>query len=327
VNVLRTALAAAIATPLFLTAACGGSSSGGGSSNNDAASAKQLPKTLVFSPLSLAPPALKGLSEGVKGYAKSKGWDVIVQDPNFDATKQNQQLNEVISAGRVGAAWVLANAPKSMGDLLKTAQAKGVPILVNGQPDEYGFTGPQPGITFDYIDYTAGGKELGSQLGKCITEKAGGAGKVLYTTSQEGSAGKEAFDTAALAALKAAAPNVTVVQNLPVVDRAKGQTDIGNVLQGNPDLVGVMSANDEGSLGALGAAGAAGKKLTCITDFGGNDEVLKDVKDGKMYASVALQFNDDMTQSFDTLVKMQANPKANGDILIVPQKTTTASGS
>src|SRR5262249_23323994 len=43
-----------------------------------------LPKTLVFSPLSLAPPALKGLSEGVKGYAGSKGWDVIVQDPNFD---------------------------------------------------------------------------------------------------------------------------------------------------------------------------------------------------------------------------------------------------
>ena len=325
-NVLRTALAAAIATPLFLTAACGGSSSGG-SSGTDAASGKQLPKTLVFSPLSLAPPALKGLSEGVKGYAKSKGWDVIVQDPNFDATKQTQQLNEVISAGRVGAAWVLANAPKSMGDLLKTAQAKGVPILVNGQPGEYGFTGPQPGITFDYIDYTAGGKELGSQLGKCITEKAGGAGKVLYTTSQEGSAGKEAFDTAALAALKAAAPNVTVVQNLPVVDRAKGQTDIGNVLQGNPDLVGVMAANDEGSLGALGAAGAAGKKLACITDFGGNDEVLKDVKDGKMYASVALQFSADMAQSFDTLVKMQADPKANGEILIVPQKTITTSGS
>ena len=95
------------------------------------------------------------------------------------------------------------------------------------------------------------------------------------------------------------------------------------MLQGHPDLVGVMSANDEGALGALGAAGAAGKKLACITDFGGNDEVLKDVKDGKIYASVALQFNADMAQSFDTLVKMQADPKANGEILIVPQKTIT----
>ena len=320
-TVLRTALAAALAAPLLLTAACGNSSGGGSAS---AGSGSKLPKTLVFSPLSLAPPALKGLSEGVKGYAKSKSWEVVVQDPNFDATKQTQQLNEVISSGRAGAAWVLAVAPKSMGQILKAAQSKGVPILVNGKPDEYGYTGPQPGITFDYIDYEAGGKELGSQLGKCITEKLGGTAKVLYTASQEGSAGKEVFDKSALDALKAAAPNATVVQSLPVTDRAKGQTDIGNVLQGNPDLKAVMAANDEGSLGALGAAEAAGKQLPCITDFGGNDEVLKNVQDGKMYASVALQFDADMKQSFDTLVKMQADPKANGEILIVPQKTTTA---
>jgi hypothetical protein len=30
-----------------------------------------------------------------------------------------------------------------------------------------------------------------------------------------------------------------------------------------------------------------------------------------------------MTQSFDTLVKMQADPKANGEVLIVPQKIVT----
>ena len=87
-----------------------------------------------------------------------------------------------------------------------------------------------------------------------------------------------------------------------------------------------MAANDEGSLAALGAFAAAGKTLTCVTDFGGNDEVLGDVKSGKIYASVALQFQADMTQSFDTLVKMQADPKANGDVLIVPQKVVTANG-
>src|SRR3954466_8773317 len=120
-NVLRTALAAAMATPLLFTAACGGSSSGGSSGAD--ASGKELPKTLVFSPLSLAPPALKGLSEGVKGYASSKSWEVIVQDPSFDATKQTQQLQEVISSGRAGAAWVIAVAPKSMGQIIKAAQS------------------------------------------------------------------------------------------------------------------------------------------------------------------------------------------------------------
>jgi ABC-type sugar transport system substrate-binding protein len=283
-----------------------------------------LPKTLVFSPLSLAPPALKGLSEGVKAYAGSKGWEVIVQDPNFDAAKQTQQLNEVLDSGRAGAAWVIAVAPQAMGDTLKAAQAKGIPILVNGKPEEYGYSGPQPGITFDYIDYTAAGTALGTQLGKCITAKLGGNAQVLYGTSAAGTAGKEDFDTAVQNGLAAAAPNAKIVTTLITTDRAKAQTDIGNALQGNPNINAVMAADDEGSLGALGAYDAAGKKLSCVTDFGGNDEVLADVKAGKIYASVALQFAADMKQSFDTLVKMQANPKANGLVLVVPQQVVTA---
>jgi ABC-type sugar transport system substrate-binding protein len=321
----RTVVAVAIASSsLLLTAACGSSSGDTGSPG--AAAAGKSTKTLVFSPLSLAPPALKGLSEGVKKYASAKGWDVIVQDPNFDATKQTQQLNEVISSGRAGAAWVIAVAPKSMASLIKTAQDKGVPILVNGQPDEYGYAGPQPGVTFDYIDYAAGGSALGQQLGKCVTEKLGGAAQVLYAASAEGTAGKQAFDTAAEQALKAAAPGATIVQTVIAKDRAQAQTDIGNALQGHPDLTAVMGANDEGALGALGAFAAGGKKLPCVSDFGGNEEVLKNVAGGKIYASVALQFEADMTQSFDTLVKMQADPKANGDVLQVPQKIVTANG-
>jgi ABC-type sugar transport system substrate-binding protein len=319
----RAVMAVGLGAVALVVAACGSSTNNNPSGQ---ASAGALPKTLVFSPLSLAPPALKGLSEGVKGYAASKGWEVIVQDPNFDPSKQTQQLSEVLSAGRAGAAWVIAVAPASMAPILKTAQEKGIPILVNGRPDEYGFSGPQPGITFDYIDYTAGGKALGEQLGKCITEKMGGKADVLVAASTEGQAGKKEFDTAAAEALKAAAPGANIVQTVIAKDRAQSQTDIGNALQGKPNLAAIMASNDEGALGALGAYAAAGKKLTCLTDFGGNDEVLGDVKSGKIYASVALQFAADMTQSFDTLVKMQANPKANGDVITVPQKVVTING-
>jgi ABC-type sugar transport system substrate-binding protein len=312
---------AVVAVAGLLLSACS-TSDGDGAAPAPAA----LPKTLVFSPLSLAPPALKGLSEGVKGYAGSQGWEVIVQDPNFDPTKQTQQLNEVLDSGRAGAAWVIAVAPNSMGDTLKAAQAKGIPILVNGKPEEYGYSGPQPGITFDYIDYKAGGTSLGQQLGKCITEKLGGNAQVLFATSSAGQAGKEEFESSAKAALLAAAPNAKIVSTVEAKDRAQSQTDIGNALQGNPGLNAVMASNDEGTLGALGAFDAASKPLPCVTDFGGNDEVLGDVKSGKIYASVALQFQADMTQSFDTLVKMQSDPKANGLVLTVPQKVVTAAG-
>ncbi|MFI7542303.1 sugar ABC transporter substrate-binding protein [Actinoplanes sp. NPDC049599] len=313
----------AFGAALLMLASCSHASDSGGST---AGAAAALPKTLVFSPLSLAPPALKGLSEGVKGYAGSKGWEVIVQDPNFDPSKQTQQLNEVLSAGRAGAAWIIAVAPPSLVPIIKTAQAKGIPLLVNGRPDEYGFTGPQPGITFDYIDYAAGGKALGEQLGACITEKMGGKAEVLAAQSAEGQAGKKEFEQAAAAALKAAAPGATIVQTVVAKDRAGAQTDIGNVLQGKPGLAAVLASNDEGALGAIGAFAAAGRTAQCVTDFGGNDEVLKSVADGKIYASVALQFQADMTQSFDTLVAMQADPKANGQVLVVPQKVVTAKG-
>jgi ABC-type sugar transport system substrate-binding protein len=317
---------AALGAVTLLLASCSTSSGTSSASTGATGASKALPKTLVFSPLALSPPALKGLSVGVTGYAKSKGWTVITQDPNFDASKQEQDLATVIDSGRVGAAWVLANDPKSMGPTIKEAQAKGVPILVNGQPSEYGYTGAQPGVTFDYIDYTAAGKALGDQLGQCIVKNAGGTGQVLFNQSAAGQAGKAQFDAAAVAALKAAAPNATIVQNLIVTDRAKGQVDVGNALQGHPKLVGVMSSTDEGTLGAQGAFKAAGKKLACNVDFGGDAEVLKDVAAGTIFASVALQFNADLAQSFDTLQSMSTNPKAVGQILTVPQKIITANG-
>src|ERR1700712_4428846 len=297
-----------VATLSLALAACGTS----GTDDSSSPSGKKLEKTIVFSPLSLAPPALKGLSDALKGYATSQGWKVIVQDPNFDPTKQNQGISEVLDSGRVGAAWVIAVAPKSMGGTIKSAQSKGVPILVNGKPQEYGYNGAQPGVSFSYIDYTAGGKALGDQLGKCLTAKNGGKGEVLFAKSSAGQAGKAEFEGAAKAALPAAAPGAKIVQSLEVKDRSSGQTDIGNALQGHPDLVGVMSSTDEGALGAQGAFGSANKKLLCNADFGGNDEVLADVKKGTIYSSVALQFQADLMQDFDELVKMQANPKAKG---------------
>jgi len=318
----------ALGAATLLLAACGSSStpstsSGGGSSSP----ASTLPKTLVFSPLSLAPPALKGLSEGVKAYGGKQGWEVIVQDPNFDAAKQVQQLTEVIDSGRAGAVWTIAVAPSSMGALITSAQGKGVPILVNGTPEEWGFNGAQPGVTFDYIDYTLAGTNMGTLLGTCITEKLGGKADVLFGEAPTGTAGKAEYDKAALEALTKTAPNAKVVQTIQTPDRAKAQTDIGAALQGHPNITAFMSSGDEGPLAALGAYSAAGKTLTCdVAGTAGNDETLKQVKAGKIYGVNALQFGADMAQSFDTLVKMQADPTAKGLVLTVPQKLVTANG-
>jgi ABC-type sugar transport system substrate-binding protein len=314
------ALAAAVT---LLAAAC---SSGNSPAATSSGQTKTLPKTLVFSPLSLAPPALKGLSVGVQGYGKSKGWQVQVQDPNFDPNKQAQSLDSVINSGVAGALWIIAVNPGALKDEVRAAQAKGIPVLLNGVPGDYGFSGLQPGITFDVIDYKAYGTALGQNLGQCINQKLGGTAQVLFAQSAVGTAGKADIEGTAAAALKATAPNATIVSTIIAKDRAGSQTDIGNALQGHPNIKAVMSTNDEGALGALGAFSAAGKQLGCLTEAGGNDEVLADVKAGKIYASVALQFQADMIQSFDTLAAMQSDPKTVGKQLNVPQKIITANG-
>ena len=320
------AITTAATAALLSLAACSSSSSSSGSSaaptgNGAAASSSgALPHTLVFSPLSLQPPALKGLSVGVQAYGKSKGWSVQVQDPNYNASTQQTELNDVINSGVAGALWVIAVDQSSMDTVLRGAQGKGIPVLVNGVPSDYGYSGLQPGITFDVIDYKAAGTALGQQLGACINKKLGGTAEVLFSQAPAGTAGKAEMDSSAVAALKATAPKATIVSTLVESARDTAQTDVGNALQGHPGINAVMAMNDEGGLGSLGAFEAAGKPLPCLTDFGGNPEVLADVKTGKIYASVALQFAADMAQSFNTLEAMQSDPKQVGKQLYVPQK-------
>ena len=131
---------------------------------------------------------------------------------------------------------------------------------------------------------------------------------------------------AAQDALEATAPDAKIVAEEILSDRQTAQTDVGNALQGHPDLNAVFGGNDEGSLGALGAFAAAGKELPCLTENGGNDEVLQAVKDGKIYASAALQFADDMTQSFDELANLMQDPTKDGQQIQVPMKVIKAEG-
>jgi ribose transport system substrate-binding protein len=319
----RAALAALAVGSLMTLAACGsdGTQPAAGS---DTGSGSDSAKTIVFSPLGLKIPAMQQLSEGVKHYGEEKGYEVIIQDPNMDPQKQITDLQSVIETGKADGVWAIMVAPETGSALVKAAQAKGVPMLLNGVPEAFGLSGMQPGLTFDTIDYVAQGKALGEELGNCINERLDGKAEVIFEENPPGVAGKEELEGAAKEALTATAPDAEIVTAVVVEDRAQAQTDIGSALQGNPDVAAVLGNNDEGALGALGAFKAAGKELTCLTEAGGNEETLGLAESGDIYAVIALQFEADMVQSFDTLVTMIDDPKAEGQQLIVPQEVVKA---
>lgn len=278
---------------------------------------------LAFSPLSLDIPALKGLSEGVKHVGGDMGYDVIVLDPKFDATQQQQQLLQLIETGRIKAAWVISVNPGSMSGVIEAAQNAGAVLVVNGVPAEYGHDGMIPGVTFANIDYQAFGGKGGELAAQCANEVLGGAGKALLFRNKEGVAGKAEMEAAMDAALAAGAPGVEVVQEVIATERAEALTKTAQVLQAHPDINIVASVNDEGGLGALGAFEAAGKEIPCLVDLGGNDEVLAAVESGAMYGAVALNFGADLMNTFDAIKVMLADPAANGRQQSVPLDVKT----
>ncbi|KQW47249.1 hypothetical protein ASC77_12240 [Nocardioides sp. Root1257] len=319
----RAALAVLAAGSLLTLAACSSDGTQSAAGSDDGSGSGDT-KTLVFSPLALKIPAMQQLSDGIKAYGKSQGYDVVVQDPNLDPQKQVTDLQTAIESGKADAVWAIMVAPEAAASLISVAQDKGVPMVVNGTPEAYGLDGMVPGITFSTIDYEAEGEAAGTELGNCINEKYDGKAKVLFEEAAPGTAGKEEYEGAVKKYLAATAPDAEIVQSIVVSDRQAAQTDVGNVLQGNPDINAVFGQNDEGALGTIGAFKAAGKDLPCLTETGGNDETLAAVKSGDIYAVVALQFQDDMSQNVATLTKMLEDPTAEGEQLTTPQKVVKA---
>ena len=210
----------------------------------------------------------------------------------------------MIESGRAAGAWVdRGRARRRWAALVQTAHDKGVPILVNGTPDDYGFDGPQPGVSFSTIDYEAEGKALGEQLGNCINEKLRRQGRGALRASPPRARPARRSSRRRQGRARGGRARRRDRRDHHRQGPRRGADRHRQRPAGQPRLTAVIGQNDEGALGAIGAFEAAGKSVPCITDFGGNDEVLAAVKAGNIYASVALQFEADMTQSFDTLAR------------------------
>jgi hypothetical protein len=50
-------------------------------------------------------------------------------DPNADAQEQARQLSAVVSSGSAGALFIVAISPSSFRQVVRDAQAKGIPVV------------------------------------------------------------------------------------------------------------------------------------------------------------------------------------------------------
>jgi ABC-type sugar transport system substrate-binding protein len=312
------------AVALIATAGLAACSSGTSATADASGSSSAKKITIGFSPYNQSAPALVGLAKGVKEYAQSKGASTLIADPNNDPTKQAQQIRSWIELGQVDAVWVLALNPTAIKALIPVAQSKGVGLLATGTPADYGKSAPDAGLSYSIIDYAAYGKAIGTALAECATQRLGGSAKALFLANSAGSTGKAQEDAAIKDALAAGAPSSTIVSTVDNKnDRLVSQKATLTAIQANSALNAVIGVSDESTMGPMTAFTQAGKDLSksCIVGAGGSDESLAAVKAGKIYADVAIQFNDDMAQSVDELVRFAGDSKAQGKQLLTPFKT------
>jgi ribose transport system substrate-binding protein len=296
---------------------------------SSSASASGAGVTIGFSPFNQSAEALIGLGKGAAAYLGTKGAKVLVADPKNDSGTQITQINTWVENGQVQGVWLLSLNTEAMKNTLQTAQRKSVVVVANGTPDQYGFSGPQKGISFDNIDYNQYGSDVGNALGSCLNSRAGGKGQVILLTPAPGQA-----EAAAVAPFKAAlaktSPGSTIVASTAEGgDVLTAQQNTASALQAHPDAIGVVSFHDEGTQGAKVAFKQAGKTLSksCLVNAGGATENIADVKTGDLYAVIALDFAADMTQTADLLLKMHQDPTAAGTQLTTPIKVYTATSS
>ncbi len=89
-------------------------------------------------------------------------------------------------------------------------------------------------------------------------------------------------------------PNIEIV----TMQNGRQERDVAlsvteNMIQANPNLVGIFSVNDEGSLGVLRAIDASGKDIK-LTSVDGNPEAVAAIAEGGAFVATAAQYPRDM---------------------------------
>ena len=91
-------------------------------------------------------------------------------------------------------------------------------------------------------------------------------------------------------------PNIKVV----ALQNGKQERDFAltvteNMIQANPNLKGIFSVNDEGSLGALRAIESSGKDIKLVS-VDGNPEAIEAIKNGNIFIGTSAQFPRDQVR-------------------------------
>jgi ribose transport system substrate-binding protein len=198
--------------------------------------------------------------------------------PTEDAVEQQINMVQDVLTSNPVALVFSPSQPATAVNVLNSAKAKGIPVILVDTPMIEGFT--------DYATFIGTENYMAGKLGaEAIVKKIGKTGKVVIiegapgnpTTTQRADGAEDTFKAAGYEIL-ARQPGYS--------DREKAYTTMQNLLQVNKKVDAVFASNDEMALGALRALQQAGVKAAVVgTD--GNKGALESILADGLFGSVA----------------------------------------
>jgi ribose transport system substrate-binding protein len=247
--------------------------------------------TIGVSLLTLQNPFFKVIGDNITAEVAKHGYDTLVVSADGDVARQSNQMKDFIVKKAVAIVLSPADS-KGIVPVIQEANAAGIPVFTVDVPCN------EPGVkivTQVATDNFGGGKTAAQAMIEALKGQGGKVGVLDMKQVESCILRVKGFKEVL------AAHNATAAQKIEIVSELdcggandKGYKATEDMLQAQPDLVGIFAINDPGALGARGAlekAGKAGKVV--IIGFDGQPEGRQAIKDGKIYAD-PIQFPDKM---------------------------------
>lgn len=240
------------------------------------------------------------LTEGNVAAAEAKklGYTANVAAHKGDTNSESNLIDTAITNKSVAIILDPANASGSVG-AVKKAIAANIPVfLVNAEINEEGLAKAQ------LVSNNAQGAALGAQQWVQNVGETGKYVELLGAPSDNNAATRSNGYETVLSQYPDLEKAASQVANW---DRTQGHAKMQSMLQANPDIIGVISGNDEMALGAIAALKEAGKlEGIKVGGFDGSPDAVAAIKAGELQYSVLQPvaiFSAKAVQQADSFIK------------------------
>lgn len=210
--------------------------------------------------------------------AKKLGYDANVGASKGDTNTESKLIDTAITNKSVAIILDPADASGSIG-AVKRAIAANIPVfLVNAEINQEGLAKAQ------LVSNNAQGAALGGQQWVESIGEKGNYVELLGNPSDNNAATRSNGYSTVLSQYDGLKKVGSQVANW---DRTQGHDKMQSLLQANPDIVGVISGNDEMALGAVAALKEAGKLANIkVGGFDGSPDAVAAIKAGELQYTV-----------------------------------------